>query len=371
MSLLETEAYLHFLCIRKSEGVNPCFQHVYHLIVSLSLTMFGLVNIGNTCFLNAVLQALARCPPLVDALLKQPRLRDSKKAPLVPAFQQFFQDSQHATLLTPSGIVKTLLAVVADCEDDWYRPRQQADAAECIQYILDGLHDAMYRQVRITIHGDPETTEQKAQTKALESWSSFYAKEYSPIVEHFYGQYQIRITCDACKSVSERYEPWLMLKLPIPGGEKVGASVPSFADCMNAALAAEVIEGYACDTCKSPQTATMSTRISKLPNILLLTFKRFTNHGAKIRGQVDWDLEALSLKPWMAFRRCPFRDEAVKEDYKTFAILEHNGSARGGHYRMFAREGDSWAEADDESVRPVDVGTVISPDSYVIFAVPK
>ena len=329
--------------------------------------MFGLINIGNTCFLNAVLQAWSRCPPLLEIA---PR-RDSKKVPLVKALQQFFQESQSQSLIKPTNVVSALLQVVHACDDDWYRPRQQADAAECIQYILDGIHDAMYRQVRITIHGtDTATAEQRAQVKALESWSSFYAKEYSPIVEHFHGQYQIRITCDTCKNVSERYEPWLMLKLPIPGGDTEGAKVPEFADCMNAALASEVIEGYACDTCKSPQTATMTTRISKLPNILILTFKRFTNRGAKIRGQVDWDLDALSLKPWLAFRRCPFTDKPVRDVYNTFAVLEHNGSARGGHYRMFAKE-ETWIEADDESIRSVDVGNVVSPDSYVVFLRPK
>jgi ubiquitin carboxyl-terminal hydrolase 36/42 len=332
--------------------------------------MFGLINLGNTCFLNAVLQALSRCPPLLDM---EPRIRkESKKVPLVTALQQFLQDVKGGSaLIRPAGVVSALLHVVHACDDDWYRPRQQADAAECIQYLLDGVHDAMYRQVRITIHGDATTREQQAQVKALASWSQFFAKEYSPIVEHFYGQYQICIRCDTCKSVSERYEPWMMIKVPIPGGDTAGAAVPTFAECMNVAFASEAIQGYACDTCKSAQPATMTTRISKLPNILLLTFKRFTNQGSKIRGQIDWDLDSLSLAPWLAFKRCPFRDKRIADKYQTFAVIEHNGSARGGHYRMFAREDaktkSAWIEADDESVRSVDVGSVISPDSYVVF----
>ncbi len=341
----------------------------------------GLVNLGNTCFLNSVLQALLRCEPLTAFFLKDttrtPVTRPAtNKGPLVSAFQAFFADMTRVSTrhYTPTGLVNALAAAVRASDSDWWAPRQQADAAECIQYILDSLHDAVYRQVRITIHGADEATlpEQRSQVKALQSWTQFFAKEYSPIVEHFYGQYQIIIRCETCGHTSERYEPWLMLKVPIPGGDQAGAAVPTFKECMDAAFAAETISGYACDTCKSPQTATMTTRISKLPNILLLNFKRFTNAGSKIRGQIDWDLSAQSLRPWMAFQRCPFRDAPVAAKFRTFAVIEHHGSARSGHYRMFAgastNASPSWLECDDESVRAVDVGNVVSPDSYVIFA---
>ncbi len=334
---------------------------------------FGLLNLGNTCFLNACLQALARCPPLVEYLLKDrtktPATRiESKKGPLLSAMQTFLADVEGKTgVYRPTGVVQALLHVISACEDDWYRPRQQADAAECIQYLLDGLHDAVYRTVRITVHGEATTKEQRDQVAALESWGRFFSKEYSPVVEHFYGQYQISIQCRTCRHVSTRYEPWMMLKLPIPGGDVAGSEAPSFETCMDKAFAPEAIPDYACDICKSKQPATMTTRISKLPNILLLTFKRFINTGAKIRGQIDWDLDALSLKPWCAFDRCPFTDKKMRDSFRTFAVIEHVGSSRGGHYRMFARDAGSWIDADDESVRPVDVGSVVTPDSYVVF----
>lgn len=349
----------------------------------------GLLNLGNTCFLNSVLQALCLCTPLVTYMLRDPTRtpvtrKGSKKGPLVSGLQLFFADMKvHSDTMDckdrkesyyrPTGVISALLNTVKACDDDWYQPRQQADAAECIQYLLDGVHDAIYRQVRITIHGEAATSEQQSHVKALQSWSQFFTKEYSPIVEHFYGQHQIRIQCGKCKNMSERYEPWLMLKAPIPGGDTVGAEVPTFEACMNAAYASETIPDYACDHCKSPQSATMTTRISKLPNILIFTFKRFTNTGAKIRGQIDWDLEALSLRPWMAFSRCPFTDASVKATFRTIAVIEHTGSSRMGHYRMFGRKADGapWMECDDESVLAVQAKNVITPDSYVIFAVPQ
>ncbi len=336
----------------------------------------GLDNLGNTCFLNVVLQALRRCTPLVEFLTADPSRMPatrpaSKKAPIVSALQVVLLEMQKTPTscpYNPSKFVRTLLDVISACDDDWYRPRQQADAAECVQYILDSLHDALYRPVSITIHGDAMTREETSHVKALQSWSTFFSKEYSPIVKHFNGQSQICVQCQGCRNISERYEPWLMIKAPIPGGDQQGGNVPSFRNCLDAAFADETIEGYACDVCKSPQKAVIRTRISKFPNILLLTFKRFTNQGWKIRGEIEWDLEAMQLRPWAAFSRCPFSNHSISASYRTFAVLEHCGSSRGGHYRMYAREEGDWIEYDDETARKVE--KVISPDSYVIFAVP-
>jgi ubiquitin C-terminal hydrolase len=234
----------------------------------------------------------------------------------------------------------------------------------------------MYRRVRIGVQGGAVNREEQSQVKALEGWASFFSKEYSPIVENFYGQSQIQIRCSACGYVSERYEPWMMMKVPIPGGDVGGGDVPSFAACMDVAHKPEEIEAYECDGCKKRQTATMTTRISKLPNILILVFKRFNNRGMKVRAEIDWGLDAMNLAPWLAFRRCPFTDAPMRPNYRTFAVIEHHGSTRGGHYRMFGRTGSlaaaGWTEIDDDGIRRLpDAAGIVSPDSYVILASPN
>ena len=341
----------------------------------------GLANLGNTCFLNSVLQGLLKCAPLksflTDSETIAKRLRDSKKRHLVPAFQSLLESVQkgkEGACLVPRNFLQALWKTVQECDDDWFQPRQQADAAECLQYILEGLHDATYRQVQMTVNGIAKTPQQANQMKALDSWKTFFAKEYSVIVEHFYGQSEISVECQTCKSVSTRYEPWLMLKIPIPGGDKPGSTVPTMEDCLNSLFAPETIPDYACDTCKSKQPAVKRERISKLPAILLLSFKRFTNTGAKIRGTIAWDLDALSLQPWCAFRRCPFTNQTTRPDYSTFAVIEHQGSAQSGHYHMYARGSSSdsaWKNYDDSDVRTVPDKGVISADSYILFLSPK
>ena len=341
-------------------------------------TQIGLANIGNTCFMNVVLQALRLSPPIGTIFLAEkdvPLREGSKKHELVTAFQTLIRDcwgvKTDGATIVPRGFLHSLHNVIKATDDDWYRHGQQADAAEALQYILDSLHDGMYRRVIMDVHGDASTQEEESHVKAIASWKSFFGKEYSSIIQNFYGQAQICIECNTCTARTERYEPWLMIKTPIPGAETVGGPVPTLDSCIAAAFAPETIDDYHCDTCKSKQRATMTTRISRLPPITIVTVKRFTNSGHKVRGKIDWDLQETDYSPVMAFRRDPFADTRARPMYETFAVIEHHGSTQGGHYRMYAKQAEEWFEYDDDTVRKVHPDTVVTADSYIAFMMPK
>jgi ubiquitin C-terminal hydrolase len=357
---------------------------LFNKISSLTFTMetrIGLSNIGNTCFLNVVLQALRLSPAIGHIFLKNMTRdlvrKDSKKKELVQAFQTLIQDFWKQAppegvmqSLAPHGFFHALRNTLRDTEDDWYRPGTQADAAEALQYILDSIHEGLSRGVAMDVIGDAKTPEEASHIKSVQSWIQFFSKEYSPIVFNFNGQMQIRVTCSKCNTSSERYEPWLMLKAPIPGAETESV-VPSMNTCMNLAFADETLDDYNCEVCKSKQKAVIQNKISRLPPVTILTLKRFTNGGHKIRGRIGWDLDKIDFSKWMAFSRDPFTNDAAVTSYSTYAVIEHHGSSKGGHYRMYARQGDVWNEYDDSSMRRVTPDQVITADSYIAFLAPS
>jgi len=348
-------------------------------------TKIGLANLGNTCFLNVVLQALRLSPAIGEMFLKHacrdPVLRkDSKKKEFVSEFRTLILDFWRRTpspgtipSMIPRRFMSELYRTIHMNGDDWYRPGQQADAAEALQYVLDSLHDGLSRRVAMEVVGDAATADEESHVKAIRSWGGFFAKEYSPIVNSFNGQMQIRVVCSKCNTSTERYEPWLMIKAPIPGADTSGSAIPSMNTCLDKAFADEVIDDYTCETCKSKEKATIHNKISRLPPVTIVTLKRFTNGGQKVRGRIPWNLDSLDFGPWLAFERDPFseNDEDIASEYVTYAVIEHMGSARGGHYRMYARQGDSWVEYDDSSVRNVHPEHVVTADSYVAIMMPK
>lgn len=348
-------------------------------------TRIGLANLGNTCFLNATLQALRLSPPIGEIFLgandtSVVRRTDSKKREMASAFQTLMRDFWSTPVaegscptLVARGFLHSMHIQLRENDEHWYRPGQQADAAEALQYIMDSLHDAMYKRVKMEIVGSVGITggEELSQVKAIQSWTDFFSKEYSPIVQNFNGQTQICIQCSACGYKSERYEPWLMIKAPIPGGNVPGSTAPVMTDCLTAAFEPEIIEDYQCDKCKERTKATMTNRISRLPPITILTLKRFTNTGQKICGKIAWDINHLDFSPWKAFRRDPFCDSHDPPIYETFAVIDHMGSSRGGHYIMHAKQNDEWIEYDDSGVRPAHPDRIVNEGSYIAFLMPK
>jgi ubiquitin C-terminal hydrolase len=352
-------------------------------------TTVGLTNMGNTCFLNAALQALMRCTATGPFFLAGaiPVRAESNKREMVVAFQTLMRDfwavppplpGQRPSLM-PGGFLQSLYRILHETGDDWHRRGQQSDAAEAIQHILEYLHDGMYRSVKMEMRGPSSTETQKSQMAALASWAQYYSKEYSEIIRDFQGQTRIRVKCGECGNQTEQFEPYLMIKAPIPGAEISGATAPTGADCVAGAYAPATINDYVCTPCGKRTNAVKQESISRLPPVCLMSLKRFVNvprppfghELKKVRGRIEWDLDAFDMAPWMAFPRNPFTGTAEPSVLTTMAIIEHWGTLRAGHYRMFARTSTGWICCDDSSVAHVSQSEVITEDSYVAFMIPQ
>lgn len=341
----------------------------------------GLRNIGNTCFMNAVIQALRKTPPLIHLLFNtQIKIRDeSKKTKLFLSFRKLLYDMISCStdetkhyVIAPSVFIRDMFITMYDADDAWMRPGEQSDSAEMLQYLLDSFHDATYYNMNMYIYPKAEIAlAASSELKSLEAWLKYHNKEYSQFVELFTGQSQNKFICTVCNNSSEVYEPWLMLKPSIPMLSSV-----SFTDCMNETFKSELMENYQCDKCKTRTIARIESSITKTPLITIVAFKRFTNTGTKIRGKINWDLNEIDMRPWMTFKHSPFTSKQVMPIYETYAVIEHNGALGHGHYHMFAKEYISddrevWINYDDDSVTPVIPERVVSPDSYIIFLISK
>lgn len=328
----------------------------------------GLANIGNTCYLNSAIQALRHSKHFADYFCSSAWLPHRH-----PERKGYALAGETAALLSamkeptgpviPSKFVREFITFAHTFNEDIVYGAQ-ADAAEAVQILLDGLHTQQSREVAMTIRGAPKTPEAAEYTRSLESWATFFRKEYSPLVESFYGQTQTRVICGDCGETSTRYEPWSVLKLPIPGADKAGAPAPNLQQCISAALATETLEDYACDKCKKKGSARIEHRISKLPRTLILSLKRFTNQGAKVRARIDYNPDDVCFAEWNAWQSLLHEKDT---HYRSFATIEHLGSMMGGHYMMRAREGDSWIIYDDQQTHPSPVGGAAMPDTYMLF----
>jgi len=327
----------------------------------------GLANLGNTCYLNSAFQALRKTKPFAtyfgtDAW-KAHRHPDRKghdlashTADTVAALQ-----APGESLVMPQKFVRAFIELAHEINDD-IRFGAQACAAEAVQILLDGLHMQQAREVRMDIAGKAVTADQAELIKSLESWGTFFRKEYSPLIDAFYGQTQTKLVCTGCKRCSTRYEPWSVLKVEIPGAEKAGAPAPTLAECIASAFATETLDDYTCDGCKEKGMTRKMTSISRFPKHLILSLKRFTNTGAKVRARIPYDPDNVDMANFTSWSSIQ-----AKPAYRVMSTVEHLGSSRGGHYIMRSREEDAWRIYDDGRVAICKEGGAAGPDTYMLF----
>ncbi|KAG8917700.1 CSN-associated deubiquitinating enzyme Ubp12, partial [Tulasnella sp. 408] len=160
-------------------------------------------------------------------------------------------------------------------------------------------------------------------------------------------------------------------------------------DCLNEFVKEEQLgeqDPWYCPRCKKHQQATKKFDIWKVPDILVVHLKRFSNSRMlrdKIDVLVDFPIEGLDLDGRVEEKIVARRlaDEGVDVAtlgvgdmdepllYDLFAVDEHMGGLGGGHYRAYAKNADDnkWYHFDDSRVDTTSADASVTSYAYLLF----
>jgi len=139
-------------------------------------------------------------------------------------------------------------------------------------------------------------------------------------------------------------------------------------ECLKLFTEAEIMddkESWYCPKCKEFRAAIKKLDIWKLPKVLVIQLKRFHFRGRfmKISRLVDFPRENLDVSEFILSP-----DDPV-EPYHLFAVLNHFGGLRGGHYTTYAMNHNdkNWYGFNDRRVNECDQDSVVTEAAYVLF----
>jgi ubiquitin C-terminal hydrolase len=375
--------------------------------------VIGLTNIGNTCYGNAVLQALRHESDLtvffllnkhVD-ILKRKQARADKDDERAKQLIERYAELIRNMWSSEKGVEKTndfwrdMVKLARKKGFEQFQFPVAHDAHEFIVFMLDQLHEGLSEEVEMTLLIDESKKEVKS---ALEFWKSSFEKSYSPIVELLFSLKRKNTVCDVCKYSSVTWETFntiditlpdikedpqvKLIKIQVPGqvaAEAASASAEpapappvqadgplKLIDLLLADGKGDSLDDYVCGgSCSHTENkrtkASVSRSVWRLGSWVILNLKRFTNRGQRINTPVDIPLQ-------MSFDSI-FYDKSIEPSrshmYELFATVHHHGPAGGGHYTARAKHPvtGQWNIYDDENTHPIAAPMPLDPSVYIIM----
>ncbi|RWS06600.1 ubiquitin specific protease 2-like protein [Dinothrombium tinctorium] len=303
----------------------------------------GLTNLGNTCYMNSVLQALYATQVFRNYVIKNQRYS------LMSALSNLFQemDAPENTTLAPS---------VFRSHFTRYQPKfrgyDQQDAQEFLRYLITGLHE----EVNETKHR-PKPPIMKSPNSPTEAWQQMKMIDDSPFVDMLVGQLSSVIQCTQCGNKSTCWDPFWDLSLPLPRN----MSECTVEQCLREFTALEELSPgehavRICEKCKRQTQSTKQLSIEKAPPVLILHLKRFSNEGYKLSVPRVVPNDKLFVK---------------SRYYSLYAIVSHHGhSSRSGHYTSYCAHSSKWFLFNDDKVTEMKNFTPSDiQDAYILFYV--
>ncbi|XP_047067818.1 ubiquitin C-terminal hydrolase 22-like isoform X1 [Lolium rigidum] len=366
----------------------------------------GLNNLGNTCFMNSVLQALLHAPPLRNYFLGDRHNRflcprrtpmrhratdaDAKAACLACDLDEIYS-ATFSGERTPYSPAKFLYS--------WWQHAtnlasyEQQDAHEFFISILDHIHE--------NIKDDEHKSHEQGHGDCC--------------IAHrvFSGILRSDVICTNCGFSSTTFEPCMDFSLDLDAGCNVSRGVANpkarngernlagmnpkvsstLMRCLERFTRAERLDAdqkFFCERCKERQESLKQMSIRRLPLVSCFHIKRFEHSSVKkMSRKVDHSLQfpfSLDMAPYLSssvlrsrygnriFPSESIDSEAVSElssEFEIFAVITHSGKLDAGHYVTYLRLNNQWYRCDDAWVTRVDEHTVRTSQAYMLFYVQK
>ncbi|XP_022717448.1 ubiquitin carboxyl-terminal hydrolase 25-like isoform X2 [Durio zibethinus] len=311
----------------------------------------GLRNLGNSCYLNSVLQCLTYTPPLANFCLRSQHSSfcdaSASKNPRDCPFcilEAWITRSLtlDLTLDAPSKI-QSCLKIFAQ----HFRFGRQEDAHEFLRYVIDACHNTCLRLRKLRRKGRDEEGGEPVNGNTV-------------VKEIFGGALQSQVKCLGCGGESNKVDDVMDISLDILNSGSLNEAMHKF-------FQPEVLDGnnkYNCDHCKKLVAARKQLSICQAPNILVIQLKRFEGiFGTKIDRLIKFE-EVLVLSSFM----CKASQDRQPE-YNLFGTIVHSGySPESGHYYAYIKDAmGRWYRCNDSFVSLSTLQEVLSEKAYILF----
>ncbi|CAM9421097.1 unnamed protein product [Bubo scandiacus] len=356
-----TKAEISRLSASQIRNLNPVFG-------GSGPALTGLRNLGNTCYMNSILQCLCNAPHLADYFNRNFYQDDINRSNFLGHKGEVAEEFGVIMKALWTGQYKYIspkdFKITIGKINDQFAGYSQQDSQELLLFLMDGLHEDLNKADNRKRYKE-ENNDHLDDFRAAElAWHKHKQLNESIIVALFQGQFKSTVQCLTCHKKSRTFEAFMYLSLPLASTSKC-----TLQECLRLFSKEEKLTDnnrFYCSHCKTRRDSLKKIEIWKLPPVLLVHLKRFSYDGRwkqKLQTSVDFPLETLDLSQYVIGPKNNLKR------YNLFSVSNHYGGLDGGHYTAYCKNASKqrWFKFDDHEVSEISASSVKSSAAYILF----
>lgn len=328
----------------------------------------GLINFGNTCYMNSAIQCLSNIKIFRDYFLKKEFVEDLNKEKMefnlvIQWYKLLLGLWRKNCTISPQSFRKEIRLLALKQEMNLnFVGNNQNDVQEFIVFLLNSMHNCLGRKVDMKISGSVKNELDKKALEAMKSWKSFFKDDYSIFIDLFYSQHSSSIY-DLDKNIkSTIYGPMCYYTIPIPE-EKEDINIYDCLDLYTNFERMDEDNRWYNEETKEYIDCYKQIKFWNTPKILIIVLKRFLNNGEKISNFIDFPINELNLNKYcIGYKK-------NKNIFDLVCISNHVGNLNFGHYYAYCKNSSNnkWYNFNDNSVEEIDENKIVSSSAYCLF----
>ena len=328
----------------------------------------GLANLGNTCFMNSVLQILLRIPELNNLLNDKSyrnRINNDITSLLLIEWDYLREEMLRGIheVISPNRFLSVIHHIAKIKNIDIFTGYSQNDVQEFLLFIIDCFHLALKKNIKITISGVSQTKQDELAIKCYTKIQQMYENDYSEIFDIFHGIHVSQIFNENGNLISNNPETFYSIDLPLPFLDD--NKNPSLEECFKLYTSDEILNGdnmYFDESLNKKIVAKKNILFWSLPKILIIDIKRFNSRVMKLQQLLNFPLDDLNLSEYI------IGYNPNQYIYDLIGVCNHSGGVSGGHYTSFVKDDGLWYLCNDTQVIRIDnLQQIITPKAYCLF----
>jgi ubiquitin C-terminal hydrolase len=325
--------------------------------------MQGIENLGSTCAINSLIQIITRNDILRNIILNNNFADNTISDQLKEIINLMYVQNNS---IIPRKFLNTFYTIFKDI----FYSGEQIDIGELwtflsdkvseeIEGIVDTSKDKNKKDMKmleedqltegVVYNDDKELHNAMINCKLLKKKYEYYYNKFNKKTSMWQkstqGFYLNTTRCVDCNLTFYNFEPFTSLNIDIPKD----ITHPKISDMISKSLKEEVIQGdWFCSKCNKNRAYKKSTKLWKLPDVLVIIIKRFINIHLKNDAPI-------SINDYLNFNKGSILSNKKDVVYNFSSVALHFGSLNGGHYSAICNTPDGDILYDDRNVIKIDI----------------